>query len=68
MDREMMKALEMDGEKLRQLTGEDHGPWCPNCLGDGCLTVWHDITESMTDAHEEECPECKGTGRPQTKT
>jgi hypothetical protein len=27
MDREMMKALEADGEKLRQLTGEDHGPF-----------------------------------------
>lgn len=27
MDKEMMKALEADGEKLRQLTGEDHGPW-----------------------------------------
>jgi hypothetical protein len=26
MDAEMMKALETDGEKLRQLTGEDHGP------------------------------------------
>lgn len=26
MDEEMMKALEADGEKLRQLTGEDHGP------------------------------------------
>lgn len=25
-DREMQKALEADGEKLRQLTGEDHGP------------------------------------------
>lgn len=25
-DREMMSALELDGEKLRQLTGEDHGP------------------------------------------
>jgi hypothetical protein len=24
---EMMKALEADGEKLRQLTGEDHGPF-----------------------------------------
>lgn len=23
----MRRALEMDGEKLRQLTGEDHGPW-----------------------------------------
>lgn len=26
-DREMQRALEADGEKLRQLTGEDHGPW-----------------------------------------
>jgi len=26
MDPEMMAALEADGEKLRQLTGEDHGP------------------------------------------
>lgn len=26
MDNEMMRALEADGEKLRQLTGEDHGP------------------------------------------
>ena len=25
-DKEMMRALEADGEKLRQLTGEDHGP------------------------------------------
>lgn len=24
--REMQRALEADGEKLRQLTGEDHGP------------------------------------------
>ena len=23
---EMMRALEADGEKLRQMTGEDHGP------------------------------------------
>lgn len=33
MDKEMMQALEADGEKLRQLTGEDHGPFfvCENC-------------------------------------
>lgn len=24
--KEMQRALEADGEKLRQLTGEDHGP------------------------------------------
>jgi hypothetical protein len=26
MDKEMMRALEADGEKLRQITGKDHGP------------------------------------------
>ena len=26
-DKEMQRALEADGEKLRQLTGEDHGPF-----------------------------------------
>lgn len=26
MDDAILKALELDGEKLRQLTGEDHGP------------------------------------------
>lgn len=31
--REMQKALEADGEKLRQLAGEDHGPrfQCERC-------------------------------------
>lgn len=43
-DKEMQRALEDDGEKLRQLTGEDHGPVffdeepypglapCPHCF------------------------------------
>ena len=26
-DAEMQRALEADGEKLRQMTGADHGPW-----------------------------------------
>lgn len=38
----MRAALEADGEKLRQLTGEDHGPfelpatefWCSDCDND----------------------------------
>lgn len=42
-DKEMQKALEADGEKLREMTGEDHGPWffddpgedCGNCGGEG---------------------------------
>lgn len=37
--KEMKAALEADGEKLRAMTGEDHGPWpeitdaspCPRC-------------------------------------
>lgn len=24
--------FEADGEKLRQLTGQEHGPFCPRCL------------------------------------
>lgn len=28
-DKEMQAALFADGEKLRALTGEDHGPWTP---------------------------------------
>jgi len=38
MDKEMMKALEADGEKLNQLTGEDHGPrwmWGESTLNAG---------------------------------
>lgn len=35
MDKAMQDALIADGEKLKALTGEDHGPnfgwWCPTC-------------------------------------
>lgn len=31
-DREMQCALEADGQKLRQLTGADHGPWFSDFL------------------------------------
>lgn len=48
--REMMAALEADGKKLQQLTGEDHGPaflWdCPQC-GEGAEQL-----------HEGYCREC----------
>jgi hypothetical protein len=33
--REAERALEMDGEKLRALTGEDHGPWKIDSDGTG---------------------------------
>lgn len=67
-DREMQKALEADGEKLRQLTGADHGPFCPECLGSGvevfAVTVYeHGCGFSHTSTDERPCRECGGTGR-----
>lgn len=48
MDEEMRKALEADGEKLRQLTGEDHGP----------------VFVPVNAAGEtRRCPECGAPGR-----
>lgn len=32
MEKNMMAALAADGEKLRQQTGNEHGPFCPRCL------------------------------------
>lgn len=32
MTDDMMRALFADSEKLRHLTGENHGPFCPSCL------------------------------------
>lgn len=59
---EMTAALLADGEKLRQLTGEDHGPWdllpvedrfelvdCPSCGGRG-------------GSYDGPCSDCYGTG------
>lgn len=69
-DREMERALAADGEKLRQLTGEDHGPsslvTCPCCDGlgewdEGPLPASSGATEP--DYRQVICPECEGTGR-----
>lgn len=75
-DLEMQRALEADGEKLRQLTGEDHGPYflgetevyvpCPRCDGlgewdEGPLPASSGATEP--DYRQVICPECEGTGR-----
>lgn len=45
MTNEMMAALIADGEKLKSMTGEDHGPWvfedaplCPICDAEGVTT------------------------------
>lgn len=68
-DLEMQRALEADGEKLRQLTGDDHGPWvlaeCPCCDGagewdEGPLPTSSGATEP--DYRQVFCPECEGTG------
>lgn len=68
----MQRALEADGEKLRQLTGEDHGPHfpeirfiaCEECQGEGW--IYHAVSPSRmnTDAERDsgECPICKGAG------
>jgi hypothetical protein len=45
-NKEMQRALEADGEKLRQLTGEDHGP----------------SFDDYHDDYEDECPNCGGEG------
>ena len=52
MTKDQIAALEADGEKLRQMTGEDHGPYfidlyapCVMCGGDG-----------------EQCEACGGSG------
>lgn len=50
MDEKMMKALEADGEKLRAMTGEDHGPWRLKC------TNGHDRCYLGTD---DDCPYCE---------
>lgn len=62
MNREMMNALEADGEKLRQLTGENHGPEfldplapCPKCGGDGGF-------EEAGSGKWSVCTFCDGTG------
>lgn len=40
MDDEMLKALQADREKLRQLTGEDHGPFTLCEDGTFCSDQW----------------------------
>ena len=58
MDRKMMEALEADGDKLRQLTGEDHGPRAV-CAG---ITI-DDICYRFLSAKDKaDCAEVIATG------
>jgi hypothetical protein len=58
MDDEMAKALALDGEKLRQLTGEDHGPWemCDTC---GDPVPWTCIIFTADGCETFRCDECR---------
>jgi hypothetical protein len=71
-NKEMQRALQADGEKLRQLTGEDHGPhfWttCPECQGEGAVgtgIMSHAVNTATIDPPWElgkQCPTCGGCG------
>jgi len=62
LTKEMQRALEADGEKLRALTGEDHGPFtpalaiCPRCDGQG------NYPSSESGERDEDCPDCNASG------
>ena len=70
-DKEMQAALEADGEYLRQMTGEDHGPYflvtCEVCGGEGVflkrVTVYeHGCAVPHDDTDEVKCEACGGYG------
>jgi hypothetical protein len=56
IDRQLERALIEDGKKLRQLTGQNHGPWFPCGLCGG----WGHL--EFTNGVEMDCPICNGTG------
>jgi hypothetical protein len=74
-DLEMQRALEADGEKLRQLTGEDHGPYfiadetafapCPCCF-ESSGYVWEHGNDWESGPWSNQtnipCSFCNGTG------
>ena len=65
MDKAMMAALEADGKKLRQLTGEDHGPifqdGCSYCAGEPKWVgaCWIDVPNN---GGIKPCPICNPRG------
>jgi hypothetical protein len=71
MDKEMMRALQADAEKLNQLTGEDHTPLfladCEACDGLGYIPKTIHVYEpgcgfSHPDVEEIPCEACAGNG------
>lgn len=70
-DREMMKALQADGEKMSQLTGEDRTPEflqeCAACDGQGHIVKGDWVYENgcgfgHSDSYEVPCEACGGLG------
>lgn len=76
-DHGMQRALELDGEKLRQITGEDHGPWvlsedlypgqapCPHCF-ESSGYVWEHGNDWNSGPWSNQtnirCSHCNGAG------
>jgi hypothetical protein len=67
--REMRKVLEADGLKLKQLTGEDHGPYfmdtwetCPDCGGDGEILEARPQHDDPGFCVVHQCEKCGGSG------
>ena len=60
MNDEMMKALAADGEKLRGMTGQDHGPWAViEALAKECAANGHYWAQStMLAPFTEYCQAC----------
>lgn len=50
----MQEALEADGEKLRQLTGEDHGPWDFSGKGNEMTDVPEDV-KALAEVYAKLC-------------
>lgn len=55
--KEMMAALEADGEKLRQITGEEHGPVFPVMEATDDLATSEELLEIFDGGHD---PETEG--------
>lgn len=68
MNDEMRKALEADGEKLRQMTGQDHGPvWkCAGCGKPGLEHCCDCVTDVVCRVNETTHEHAVKTRRPKT--